>query len=170
MDFLDFQMIDDKSQFAFEEFVKFCNIFLEKSKCSKGELAKKLGMEYTYFSKVYNGARPLPIYLLSKIKQLCESQKSPNPEQIAIQEQLPLNLTQVLQEVSKMQAIQDRDRKENRELLERVAVLEKDLERAKLDGEKKIYELESRCAATIRAEVERLTGRLAGGKKEANGG
>ncbi len=170
-------MTSQNSQVSFEEFVNLCNLFLRKAKCRKKYLADKLGLEYTYFSKVYNGARPFPEHLLDKIKGLFKSQDFDNlPSEPNSQEpksksnlDLPNDVSKIREEISRLQAIQDAERKENRELRERVAVLENDLERSKSDSEKKIYGLEAKFAASLKYEIERATGRLAGGRREANG-
>lgn len=160
--------MDNNSQIAFEEFVKYCDIFLVRAKYSKRDLADKLAIEYTSFSKMYNGARPIPGYLLEKIKQICSEPILPTPEKIAIQEHLPLDAEQMRSAIARLEALQDQERKNSNELRDKVAVLEDRLEQAKLDGEKKRREHESDCAYTIRNEIERATSRLARPGKAAN--
>ena len=160
-------MKDEKSQIMLDEFVKLCDYYLAKMNCSKRELAETLHIEYSYLSKLYNNARPVPGRILEKLRQICTDQKKPNSEKLASLENLPNNPNQSREEAAAQRALQDQSRKELLELRDRVAVLEKDLQRAKSDSEKKIYELEGRCAATIRIEIERITSRLAGGRGTA---
>ena len=166
-------MIDDKdreSRERFEEFVKFCDEFLEKAKCEKKDLADKLGMDPTTFSKHYNGHRPVSPELLEAVRRLAASQPIVKRMPIANQQELPLDVSKIREEIARIQAVQDSNDKrlteENRELRERVAVLEKLLEQASADSEKKIKRL---IAEAIRDEAERIADRLPPHRREATG-
>lgn len=162
--------MDQQSQIMHGEFVKFCDEFIKKAKCSKAFLAKKLDLEYTYFSKLYNGRRPLTEEILAQAKRLSQSQIEPNldPEKAKIEEELPLDNAKIREEIASLQAIQDMDRKDKNELRERIAVLENALKEAKSDGEKKRWALEDKYS-TLKYDIERIEDRLSRGSREANG-
>lgn len=165
-------MIDKNSQNTFEEFVKFCDIFLAKAKCSKEDLAEKLGMEYTHFSKVYNGHRSVPPHALIRIRELAEvpiSAKFDNPEKAKIRDGLPDDFWKMREEISQIRALLEENRKDKNDLMRKMAVLERDLEQAKNDSEKKIRTIVGKA---IRDEAERIAGQFEDnlpGQREAAG-
>lgn len=164
-------MTDKNSQIAFEEFVKFCNEFLAKAKCDKRQLASKLGLEYTYFSKLYNGHRPVSNEILAAIRILAESQMSvQSPIKAKGQNELPLDVALMREQITQIKAILDEERSDNKELRERVAVLESDQKRANADSEKKIRGI---VTEAIRVEVGRIAEQYddpLSGRREAAGG
>lgn len=164
-------MTDKNSQIAFEEFVKFCDEFLAKAKCDKRQLAAKLGLEYTYFSKLYNGHRPVSNEILTAIRILAESQISvQNTIKAKSQNELPLDVSLMREQIAQIKAILDEERSDNKELRERVAVLESDIKRAHADSEKKIRGL---VAEAIRDEAERIAAQFEdrlSDRREADGG
>ncbi len=151
----------DKNSNSFDEFRAFCDSIRKKTKWSKKVLALNLGIDPSYYSRLYHGRTDnMPVKILQRASSLDSSSINSSPEKMLVQPHLPLDPPQGSFEIAKLYAIQDRDRKENLELRERVAVLEERLRQSNADSEKKIRDLDNRLAYSIRTEIERAQSRL----------
>ena len=135
--------MDNKTNTAFEEFKTFCDDIRKMTGWNKKTLAKKLGISPNYYSRLYHKkAKAMSEPVLANARKIAQelgvgNVSASSPDKVLVQENLPKDAWVTREEFTKLQAQIDSQGTENRKLLKEVAVLEKDLERAKSDSEKK---------------------------------
>ena len=159
--------MDENNRIYIDELTKYTKFYLAKLLCSQEELAKELGIDGTYFSKMLSGARPVSRKALKRLKILCEKLEGKSPKQISVQEDLPSMPNQVRENVISQRNYEAEILLKILDLTKRVSDLSDKIERNKDDSEKKIRGI---VIETIRDEVERITAEFSDrspGRREA---